>query len=144
PPRRSSDLKPARIDTGNEIKAVTHVAIDKDVDQDTESTWVLQNRRNVAKGHAGLGPVRNAANCVADVLGRIDIHGRSRPDGTERRQPWKFTQCRLKFRHGSNSQCRARPTSGLSPPYLLNRNRGAAGAARPSGRAVRTGGRAAA
>src|SRR5690606_7007989 len=67
--------EPSCIDTGNQVETVTHVAIDEDVDQDTKRTRVLQDGRDVSEGHAGLGPVRHAAYGVADVLGRIDIHG---------------------------------------------------------------------
>src|SRR5690606_17349377 len=59
----------------NEIEALSHVAIDEHVDEHTEAARILQYRRDIAERNARLGPVRHAANGIADIDSGINMHG---------------------------------------------------------------------
>ena len=53
----------ARIDAGDDVDAVFHVAQDKGVDEDAEGARILQQRRDVAELDAGLRASRERCGC---------------------------------------------------------------------------------
>src|SRR5690606_1870972 len=65
----------ARIHAGHQIEPLAHIAVYEYVDQDAEGTRVLQDGGDIPESDTRLGPVRHAADRVADIDGWIDMHG---------------------------------------------------------------------
>src|SRR5690606_6695663 len=59
--------KAARINARHQVQPVPHIAINKQIDQHSARTRILQYRSNIAESDAGLGPVGIAKNRVAYI-----------------------------------------------------------------------------
>jgi len=65
----------ARVDPRHQVQTLAHVAVDEQIDQHAERARILQHRGDVPELHTGFRPIGHGADRVADVLGRIGLHG---------------------------------------------------------------------
>ena len=66
-----AENKTPRVQAGNQVNALVHIAVHKYIDQHAKGFRVLQQRGDIAELHAGLRPVGHGADARADVIGVI-------------------------------------------------------------------------